>query len=106
MSLRLTKNAQNALHATGMWAHTLPVERLAFDHQSRRLASGAHREIYVWELAHSSTQNDPQWVNVIDVATLYDIDDGEAPIVTGLHWVDIQSHQNVLLVAYLHEGIR
>ena len=103
----LTEAVQTSLHATEMWAHTLPVERLAMASHTQRLASGAHREVYVWELADNTTDStDPQWTNRINVANLYQLEAVDAPVVTGLHWTNLQRHADVLLVAYLNEGIR
>lgn len=41
------QSMQDALYATGLWAHKYPLECITIDGQ--RVATGAHKEIKIWD---------------------------------------------------------
>ncbi|KAI0325699.1 WD40 repeat-like protein, partial [Cubamyces sp. BRFM 1775] len=85
----------------GKWCHSHPVEHLALS--GSLLASGAHSEVFVWDMSqHESLLSLEKEVDS-PIAT-----SGEEIIVTGLHWGTHRTHRrasSILLVTFMSHGI-
>ncbi|RPD60320.1 WD40 repeat-like protein [Lentinus tigrinus ALCF2SS1-6] len=90
-------------HVSGHWAHLYPVEWLAV--RDNLVASGAHRELSVWEWDTNGLAGLVHLVKGFslpgsDGKTGESEDDSEV-LITGVFWAP-----TMLVVAYLHHGIR
>ena len=79
----------------------------------KRIASGAHSEVSIWERAGSaittpSSQRFPGvWTKVrnIEKPSVIGINRAEEVIVTSIHWTTTESNPDVLVLTYMYHGI-
>ncbi|KAI0657557.1 WD40-repeat-containing domain protein [Cubamyces menziesii] len=91
---------QEDVSVEGKWCHAYPVEHLALT--GRLLASGAHSEVFVWDMAQVGDLFALE--REVDPPTT----SGDEVLATGLHWGTNRTHwrtSNILLVTYMSHGI-
>ncbi|KAI0658042.1 WD40-repeat-containing domain protein [Cubamyces menziesii] len=89
------------VHVDGKWCHAYPVEHLAIS--GGMLASGAHHEVFVWEISQGKCS--PFALSKMEQPTA---SDDEEVLVTGLHWGmnhDRWRTLDILLITYMSQGI-
>ncbi|KAJ3005290.1 hypothetical protein NUW54_g4405 [Trametes sanguinea] len=83
----------------GEWCHSFPVEHLSLD--QKRIASGAHRELFIWKASLLSIQKEIELPVPCD-----DSDDSDEVLITGLHWHGHKRRDaSMLITSYMHHGI-
>ncbi|KAI0323137.1 WD40 repeat-like protein, partial [Cubamyces sp. BRFM 1775] len=96
--IRLEKDV---VEVSGSWCHSYAIEHLAMG--KGRLASGAHRDIYIWEIRFDvSTEQLPSLELEIELPAMSDDEDDEELLVTGLHWTPDGNH---LITTFMTQGI-
>ncbi|OSC99815.1 WD40 repeat-like protein [Trametes coccinea BRFM310] len=91
----------NKINILGSWTHAYPVEQLAIS--GKRLASGAHSEVFIWKISDPSREH----ATVVKELGEPVKSDGREVIVTGLHWTTPpgRSAKGLLIATYMHHGV-
>ncbi|CDO75320.1 hypothetical protein BN946_scf184517.g3 [Trametes cinnabarina] len=92
-----------SLRVKECWAHAFPVECLAIRPIDNQLASGAHRELFIWLWNESAGRF--QMSRDISGASKKAHDDSNDVLITSVHWTESPQHANLLLVTYMHHGL-
>ncbi|OSC97460.1 WD40 repeat-like protein, partial [Trametes coccinea BRFM310] len=92
----------NEIDILGGWTHAYPVEHLAI--QGKRLASGAHSEVFIWRVRdHPSAHHS---VFEKDLSGSLN-SEGKEVLITGLHWSTMPGYgaKSILIATYMFHGI-
>ncbi|KAI9069148.1 WD40 repeat-like protein [Trametes sanguinea] len=104
-NVAVLKISPTALHVKEFWAHAFPVECLAIRPIDSQLASGAHRELFVWQWNESAGRFDMKK----DISAALNLkksrDDANDILITSIHWTSSSQHANLLLVTFMHHGL-
>ncbi|OSC99346.1 WD40 repeat-like protein, partial [Trametes coccinea BRFM310] len=102
-NMAVLKISATSLHVKECWAHAFPVECLAIRPSDNQLASGAHRELFIWHWNESAGRFEMDR-DISGVATKARNDSNNV-LITSVHWTATAQHANLLLVTYMHHGL-
>ncbi|KAI9069597.1 WD40 repeat-like protein [Trametes sanguinea] len=101
-SMAILRITPSHLHVSGFWAHAFPVECLAIRPGDNCLASGAHREVLVWQW--NEQEENFTLDRDISNSAKKQRSDGET-LVTSIQWTSSSQHAALLLVTYMYHGL-